>query len=121
MIATRKRTKPSLSRETRSNPASFVPIDASKTASIKYKLRYILNRKLSRQFIRWKRPINSIIQRPRLWADQVDWSVVKQDVAQWGLEVVVEGFIANFATHYLFGIPFTVPTVLAHGMIITQG
>jgi len=121
MTPIENKTRPDLLELKRSNHAEFIPSDMPETKGIKYQFRGILNKTMSGWVIRWKRPINSVIQRPRLWADQIDWDIVKKDVAQWSLEVVIEGSIANFATHYLLGVPFTGPIMLAHGIVIVQG
>jgi len=69
----------------------------------------------------WKRRINSFKQRPRLWASEVDWEIVWGDSVIWIVEASVEGLTANFATHFLIGLPFTPMTLLAHGIVIKQG
>jgi len=43
------------------------------------------------------------------------------DTLIWLSEAMLEGLIANFATHFLFGVRFSISTVLAHGIIIKQG
>jgi hypothetical protein len=121
MIAIENNTKQSSLGSKGRSPAAFVPTDTPRTDGIKYRLTRILNQNLSGLFLRWKRPINSVIQRPRLWASHVDWDTVKTDLAQWGVEVFIEGSLANFATYCLLGVPFTVPMILAHGIVIVQG
>jgi len=69
----------------------------------------------------WKRGINTIIQKPKLWASKVDWKKIKNDTASWIIEALIEGFTANIATHYLLGVKFNPMTILAHGIVIKQG
>jgi hypothetical protein len=46
---------------------------------------------------------------------------VKKDMSLWILESLIEGCTASFATHIIFGWPFNIQYVLAHGIIIKQG
>jgi len=76
---------------------------------------------LSKWSISLKRSVNTIIQKPMLWASEVDWLKVREDTFFWVVGALIEGFTANIATHYLFGIKFSFMMVLAHGILISQG
>ena len=67
-----------------------------------------------------KRRINSVIRKPSLWLDKIELETVKKDIVEWIIEVLIEGFIANFATHYLLGFEFSVMTMIAYGFVIKQ-
>ena len=68
-----------------------------------------------------KRRVNTLMQRPKLWAAHVDWPTAKEESIVWIIEAFIEGFLANFATHFLIGLPLTPMTLLAHGIAIKQG
>ncbi len=76
-------------------------------------------------FSKWKlslkRGVNTIIQKPRLWASKVNWPEARKDTIFWILNALIEGITANVATHYLFGVKLNFMTVLAHGILIQQG
>jgi len=101
--------------------AKFVPIEEGKKDSDKYDFHYRIKCFSSKAMLSWKRRINSFKQRPRLWASEVDWEIVWGDSVIWIVEASVEGLTANFATHFLIGLPFTPMTLLAHGIVIKQG
>jgi len=54
-------------------------------------------------------------------ASKVEWNTVKNDLFEWAVEVLIEGMSANFATHFLLGVDFTIFTIIAHGIVIKQG
>lgn len=101
--------------------AEFVPLESSDGKSFKYNVRHRLNKRLSESLIGLKRRVNTFVQKPRLWASQVDWGAVRKESVEWLIEAAVEGLPANFATHYLLGWGFSPMTVLAHGIAIKQG
>jgi len=55
-----------------------------------------------------------------LWTAEIDWSAVKRDSIEWVIEAAVEGFTANFATHFILGWELSPMTVIAHGFAIKQ-
>jgi len=118
---TKEETKQSSLIHQRIRKAAFVSLESEEGETFKYQLIHTLNKVYIRLFASHKRRLNSIIQTPRLWISQIDWKVAKSDVFEWFLEAIIEGFTANFATHYLLGWDFNIMTTLAHGFAIKQG
>lgn len=56
-----------------------------------------------------------------IWASKIDWPKLWGDVSLWFIVALIEGFTANIATHYLFGVKFSFMMVIAHGILINQG
>ncbi len=101
--------------------AGFVPLDSQKCKEFKYVVLGNISNYLKKQKPVWRTRYNKLIQTPQLWLSEIEWNKVKKDGGLWLLEAAIEGFTANFATHYLAGVPFTIPTILAHGFAIKQG
>ena len=119
MVELEKKQKQSLSVHDKIRKAAFVDIkneDGKNRDSFINKRNHRINRKI----LGVKRRVNSIQQKFRLWVSFVDWSNVKTDILKWGVRVIIEGFTANFATHYLLGIEFNFMTMVAHGFAINQ-
>ena len=49
-----------------------------------------------------------------------DFSTAFKEAAIWLVESAIEGFIANFALHEIFGVRMTVLTVVAYGFLIKE-
>ena len=101
--------------------ANFIPYEVRDSETFKYKVVHKLKQKLRETYVAFKRNVNTILQKPLRWAAEVDWKLVKADSVEWCITVVVEGFTANVATHFLFGVPFNFGTIVAHGIAINQG
>ena len=56
----------------------------------------------------------------KLTSSKVDWKVMRNDFGEWSFVVSIEGLTANFATHYLLGLPMSPGTIIAHGIAINQ-
>ena len=117
----RKEAKQSSSIHQRVRRAEFVPLVSEERKTFKYNLIHRLNNLFRGKSLSLKRRFNSVIQRPRLVTDQVDWGKVKGDSIRWLIEAFVEGLTANFATWQLLGFKFDPFTILAHGIVIKQG
>ena len=117
----RKEKKQSSSIHQKIRKAAFVPIESEKTGTFKYLRPHALIRGILKWFAPCKRYFNIVIQKPKLWIAEIDFEKLRNDSFMWLLEVTVEGASANFATHYLFGLPFNPATILAHGIFIKQG
>lgn len=101
--------------------AGFVSLESKENKRFKYFSLHNIVSILSKWWISLKRSVNTIIQKPRLWASEVDWKKTREDTFFWFIEALIEGFTANIATHYLFGVKFSFMMVLAHGILIKQG
>jgi len=100
--------------------ASFVDYgEVHKT--LKYKWLHKIKHKIGELRANIKRRLNTIYQRPRLWLADIDWIAVRRDATQWILEAAIEGFIINFAFHFIIGVEFTAFTMLAYGFAVKQG
>lgn len=100
----------SLSREFHRN-AGAVLYDSDSNRKI-FKLPY-LNVVLSGVRKSYNRLKNALIS-------TTDWNTSAKKAATWVLNTALEGTVANFATHTLFGWPFTMTTAIAYGLIIYE-
>lgn len=64
---------------------------------------------------------NKSWQIPRLWMSQWDLPQAFAEAGLWVTEAFIEGFTANIATYYLFGVQIGIGMMLAHGIFIKQG
>lgn len=121
MTDTKKETKQNSSRiRSGIRKAQFVQMDSSGEKNFINTAVQGLNTRCARRFPNLKRSLNSIVQKPALWASFIDWKVVKENALAWLVESFIEGFTANFATHFLFGMPFSIMHIFAHGFAIKQ-
>jgi hypothetical protein len=111
----------SSSNQKNSKRARFVPIKTDYTAKFKYILKHRVINAYNNVSVSWKRRVNSRLQKPRLWLSQIEWNIVKEDTITWFIEAFIEGITLNFATHYLFDVPFTLMVIFAHGILVKQG
>ena len=105
------------------NKAGFVgyedraAYEKARTETFKYrKIQWFKSR-----WLNTKRFIKSLWQKPRLLTQKVYWKEMFQLSGVWLVEAIIEGFIANFATHFLLGWQFNFFTLLAHGFVIKRG
>jgi len=101
--------------------AAFVPLETQDTKRFKYQLYHNIINRFEDIGTILKRIKTYLWQRLQLWLSKADLVTLRKDLTVWLIEVLVEGATANFATHYLFGIPYTPQTIVAHGIIIKQG
>jgi len=113
--------KPNLSIHDKIRKAAFVPYKYNETEKFKYKVINKVNNKVGKIFISCKRYIKKFIQKQLLLSRNIKWSILKHDFVESFITVVFEGFTANIATHYLFGLSFNFGMILAHGIAINQG
>lgn len=100
--------------------ASFVPINEQHTQRFKYFSNLFGDVDIKSKLQTLKRFINKIIQKPKLWIQNVEWKQLTKDASIWVIEAFVEGITANFATSKLFGVEFSFGNILAHGILIKQ-
>jgi hypothetical protein len=100
--------------------ASFVPLESQDTEKFKYKLRFRMRKYINEKLIALKRICNKIIQKPRLWTQEIDFNAIKKDTAIWLVEALIEGFIVNFSVWALIGWRFTFLTMLGWGFAVKQ-
>lgn len=121
MRAINKEIKQSSSIHQKIRTAAFIGYEDSKKEIFIYSYIHRISKKLQVVSTTWKRLFNSIIQKPARWIAEIDWEVVNEDLGMWLFSIIIEGFTANIATHYLIGVPFTLGTIFAHGIMINQG
>lgn len=101
--------------------AAFVQYGEDKNENNKYKYVHKTFLRLKKTFANAKRWLNSRIQKTNLWVGLIDWKKVREESSQWIVEAFLEGITLNFATHWLFGVPFNPATIFAHGILVKQG
>lgn len=101
--------------------ASFVPLEEGNPERLKYKLNLLRSKYISDKLIELKRIKNTVVQKVKIWFQKWNWKKMSLDTSVWLIEAGIEGTTANFATHYLFGLPLNPATILAHGIAIKQG
>jgi len=100
------------SRKTKKSESGFVK--TSKKEIFKYPKRHELG-------LGTKRSLNTVLQRIHAELQKVMWADLAKASSVWVIEAGIEGLTANWMSHYLFGVPLTWQTVLAHGFLIKQG
>jgi len=103
------------------NSNGFVTYRSTKVESFKNKGIHSIGRKLNPKLQNLKRTLNSIIGKPRLWMSNIEIKKSGRESSLWFLEVLIEGAIANWWTHKIFGLEFEVGMIIAHGFLIKQG
>lgn len=121
MTQSEEKQKQSSSIHQKIRNASFVSTESEEKENFINSVKQGLSIRCAKHLLNLKRRLNSIVQKPALWASFIDWRKVKRDAIEWLIESAVEGFIANFVTHFLIGRPFTPMTVMAHGFAIKLG
>lgn len=116
-MSSENRTRQSSFLNQKIRKAEFVQIK-EEAGDFKYGNEHSLNRKWTAWIANQKRRINTVMQKPRLWMSFTDWQKIRKDLTTWLVEAAIEGFSANFATHFLLGFPFDPWTMMAHGLAI---
>lgn len=96
--------------------AGFVDDKPKRMEKFKYSFRHSYTRIVSVVKKYLNNTSNYIIQKLRM----IKYKEVLNDLCIWFLEVFLEGLTANFALHYLFNARFTLFTLFAYGILITQ-
>ena len=102
------------------NKARFVEVEEPKTNKFKYWFNY-KSTNIKEWLLRLNKPFRYVNSEIRLLINQINIEQAWFDALIWISEAMIEGLTANFATHFLFGVRFDIPTILAHGIIIKQG
>lgn len=105
----------------KNSKASFVQSEFQENESFKYNLKLLTGKYVRDKLAKLRNPAVKLFQRFNLIFSEVDWKVLRNDLSGWTFQVLVEGSTANFATHFLFGVPLNPWTVIAHGIVINQG
>lgn len=121
MKVTKEEIRRNLSMNKKNRSAKFVLYKTGKLESFKNSKVYSIIRKIQPKFQNLKRWMNAIIGKPRLWASIIDWKQSSKDSSVWFIEAVIEGAMANWWTHKIFGLDFGVGMIIAHGFLIKQG
>ena len=101
--------------------SGFVPYKISALESFKNSKAYNILKKINPKLHNLKRFIKSIMTKPRLWMSFIEWKNIKRDLPIWFCEVLIEGVVANWWTHKIFGLEFGLGMIIAHGALIKQG
>ena len=113
----------SISRKTQPDQeprrAAFVH-EEENSGAFKYSPCYRINNRFRKMFANRKRYLNSIKQKPRLWAGRVNWEPVKMDLRNWVVNIFLEGIVVNFAVWALFKADFNLATIFAYGIFIDR-
>ena len=120
MKAIKKEIKQSSLIHQRIRTASFVPLESHLTKKFKYNHWFRISKYINNRLIAFKRNCNKIIQKPRLWLQEIDFRAIRCDVSTWLIEALIEGFIINFIVWTLMGWKFNLITMLAWGFAIKQ-
>jgi hypothetical protein len=100
---------------------SFHKTLKSKSGFVKISKREIFKyRHDHKETVDAKRSLKNILRRSKALVESIMWAKAVQLSVIWVVEAGIEGLTANFATHFLWGVPFTWQTVLAHGFVIKQ-
>jgi len=97
----------------------FVPY-SSDLESFKKISYYNIATKVKSEIQNLKRLFNSIVGKPRLLASSIDFGKLKHDFLFWGSEAIIDGVIANWWTHKIIGLEFSIGMIIAHGFLIKQ-
>jgi len=116
----KEKGKQSLLTHNQIRKAEFVPVEESQNKKFIYKLVYKGFGKAKQKLLNLKRSTNSVLQKPRLLLQKVDWRKVSSDAVTWIFEASIEGLSINFAFYVLLGSCFSIWTVLAYGLLIKQ-
>ena len=116
-----KGVKLNLSKKNRKNKAAFVISEYQEIESFKYNFMLIISKYSKDKLGHLKNLSIKIFQKVKLILSEIDWIVARNDLGDWSFQVLIEGATANFATHFLFGVPFNPLTMIAHGIVIKQG
>ena len=100
--------------------ARFVEVKEPKINKFKYWFNYNTTR-IKEWLLRINKPFRYVNSEIRLLIAQINIKQAGFDALIWITEAMLEGLTANFATHFLFGVRFDIPTILAHGILIKQG
>ena len=101
--------------------AAFVPYKTRIVESFKNSGNLTIWKKLKPKFNNLWRFFNSMLGKPKLWASFIEWKELRGIVALWFTEAFIEGVIANWWTHKIFGLDFSIGMIIAHGFLIKQG
>ncbi len=116
-----EKTRQSSSIHKKIRSASFISYESEDTKTFKYKYLHRLEHKFNDLVANSKRKINTIIQKPHRWMNEIDWAIARNDFIESLIKICIEGTTANIATHYLLGLPFNPGMIIAHGIAINQG
>ena len=117
----KKETKQSSLVNERIRNSGFVSYKTSALESFKNSKAYDILKKINPKLHNLKRFTKSIMTKPRLWVSFIEWKNVRRDLPIWFCEVLIEGVIANWWTHKIFGLEFGLGMIIAHGVLIKQG
>lgn len=102
------------------NKAEFISVEKSRRDKFKYWFNYKTTN-IKERLLKWNKPFRYVNSEIKLLINQIQLKQAGFDALIWLTEAMLEGLTANFATHFLFGVRFDIPTILAHGILIKQG
>jgi len=118
--ATEGEIKQSSSIHQRIRNASFMPLESHDTEKFKYNFRLKVSEYINDKLTKLKIFCNKILQKPQLWAQEVDFRAIRNDTSVWVAEALIEGFVINFTVWALIGWKFNLITMFAWGFAIKQ-
>ena len=101
--------------------AAFMPLESEKTNTFKYWEVYKCIGFVNKVIPTIKKYIKMLVGKIKILYSEFNWVLVKNDATEWFITVLLEGLTANYAMHILFGIPFNIYYIFAHGIVIIQG
>jgi hypothetical protein len=116
----RKEAKQNSLQISKSSSSGFVSYKDENVGSFKSSRVYAIMNKIRPKLQNLKRLLNKFIQKPKLLLEVFDWKKAGSDSFSWFAEAVIEGAIANWWTHKIFGLEFGFGMIVAHGFLIKQ-
>ena len=96
-------------------------VNTSPSPKFKYLKLYKFNNWKSKVLSKTRWFFNYSLEKVRKAFQFVKWKELFSFCLVALVDVVIEGLLANVVTHYLFGVPLSAMTVIAHGVLIRQG
>lgn len=120
MKDTKEEAKLSSSINEKIRNSGFVPYKTSNLESFKNSKVYDIINRIQPKVQDIKRSLKKLIDKPRLWISFIDKKKLFTDLSFWIVEAIIEGIIANWWTHKIFGLEFGFGMIVAHGFLIKQ-
>ena len=114
------RIGPNSSENQKNDGNGFIHYEHPNLESFKSNGVYDKLKKIQPKLQNLKRFFKSVGGKFKLWLSYIDWNESWVLSGLWFANAFVEGIIANWWTHKIFGLEFGVGMILAHGFLITQ-
>ena len=100
--------------------AEFVTTESGITEKLKYNLRLKVNEYFGGKLTTLKNILNKFVQKNKLWMDKIDFIAIRNALALWFGEAIIEGFVVNFVVWTLIGWSFNWATIIGWGFAVKQ-